>query len=121
MQETNINENFTKKFTIISLSYNNETSQINYNFPIDEVFDSTEEVLISIDNNLQYNISSWHTICPLLIPKEVKEKINLSQCLHLDSVIKNILSQEQQVQDSKTEIIDIEQVYKENKVNFPKL
>lgn len=116
-------EDIIKKFTVASMIYNQKTSVFSYNFPFDKVFETTEDTL-KVINDMEHNPYTWHTICPLYVPKEAKNETNLSQCLHFDSVIKNLLFEIKQQSSNEefgeTKIINIEQVYKDNGVDFPK-
>lgn len=114
-------ENLIKKFTVASLIYNQETSAFSYNFPITQVFNTTEETIEAIENQLEYKGNTWHTVCPLYVPKEFQDETDLSQCLHLDSVMKDSIfqSEHQEEEGQGAEIISIEEVYRNNGSIFP--
>ena len=113
-------DDLIKKFTAASLIYDQKTSAFSYNFPLDRVFETPEETIEAMESQLEYKGNTWHTICPLYVPQELKDETDLSQCLHFDSVMKDSMFQsEHPEKEHGAEIISIEEVYHENDAIFP--
>ena len=104
-------EDLITRYTVSSLIYDQQSASFSYNFPIAEVFETTEETMQAIEDKLKFKANVWHTVCPLYLPKELEEEKDLAQCLHVDSAIKEAIYQaenkEEQVSATIISIFDV--------------
>ena len=114
-------DDIIKKYTVTSLMFNQKTSAFSYDFPITKVFNTPEETIKEIEENLRFEPNVWHTVCPLYMPKELENETDVSNCLRFDSLMKESILRTKPESEEKggAKVIPIEDVYRENGKSFP--